>query len=142
MQVFNAHQGDFMKLNMFGSDAHYSNHSNNTSLHSNHALSLLGTMVDLNYVRFDSGLQRFAFTKTGADYAHRYATSIKYYIKKNKMTLEQFGVMAEFVSNLFGSMSGNVLECGARIDELGERVNDYNTVSFVSKSDQQDQPMG
>jgi hypothetical protein len=58
------------------------------------------------------------------------------------MTLEQFGVMAEFVSNLFGSMSGNVLECGARIDELGERVNDYNTVSFVSKSDQQDQPMG
>lgn len=138
MQTYGLDQNDYMNLQLFI--------SSESSIY-NKSLSLLNSMVELNYVKFDISSNRLALTQLGVDYMDQYSNKIAYYIKKNNMKLSDFGIMACYVAplldeinNSFNLMNSDILDYKTNVDVFGNNEPNWNTVIFKNKNG--DEPMG
>ena len=107
------------------------------------AIDLLTNMQDLKYIDFNSEIQTMQFTNPGLAYLKHHGDTIKYYIQKYNLTLDSFGPMTGYMDGLFRDLHKYeimslspypILDCNYTVNELGEIVEDMNTIEFSEKA--------
>ena len=147
MQLYGLDQNDYLDLKLFGSHE-------STFSHSNKGLSLLNSMTELNYVKFDHSLERLALTQAGMNYMDQHFEIISDYIKEHNVQLSDFGEMAGYIAPMWNQLNGptdpmyaqlhnnNVLKHGTKTDEFFNEVPDWDNVRFKGKNyDNGSEPM-
>ena len=108
------------------------------------AMNFVMSMHELAYISFDSEFGTMKFNESGLDYLKKHGDEIKFFIKKNGLTLSSFGPMAGYMIGLFKDLNKDgfeslndeydILDSDKKMDITGTIVTDMNKVVFTKKA--------
>ena len=118
----------------------------------NPEMALLNDMIELKYIEFrnneNDGDSGFQFTNSGIAFLNRNLSTITSLITKHNMKLSNLGQMAGFMSGICNELNKrsddeflnlnqeySIAQCDQKVNEVGIRELDMNTVRFTKKAD-------